>query len=69
MNETDTLIDQLKVINKKKSYEKMAREMGVSSQTVYRWIKGRNSPSGLARGVVNNYILGQYAEGNYKPND
>lgn len=54
--ETTVILDELRVINKKKSYEKIAKELGVSSQTVYRWLKNRNSPSGLALEKVEKYV-------------
>lgn len=41
-------IERLRRLNETMSQEKIARKLNVSSQTVYRWLAGKNSPSGLA---------------------
>ena len=41
-------IEELKRINKTLSYAKMGKALGVSKKSVYRWVNGLNSPSGLA---------------------
>jgi transcriptional regulator with XRE-family HTH domain len=43
-------VAELKKIMKKHglSLEKVARELGISSRTVFRWIHGENKPSDLA---------------------
>jgi len=55
-DQTKAILDQLREINKTKSYEKIAKELNVSSQSVYRWLKGRNSPSGMALEKVCQYV-------------
>ena len=56
MTKTEDLLKKLKKIKKTKTYDAMARELGVSYMTVYRWLKGRNSPSGLALEKVERYV-------------
>lgn len=53
------LINKLKKINKTKSYERIGREMNVSGQTVYRWIKGENKPSNLAIEKIEKFVSAQ----------
>jgi len=54
--QTKELLSKLAEINKTRSYDKIGKDLGVSSQTVYRWIKGKNSPSGLALEKVAQYL-------------
>jgi len=44
----ELLLDQLRDVNAYLSYEKIGRELGVSLQTVSRWINNKNKPSDLA---------------------
>ena len=43
-------VTELKRIMKERglSMEHVARELGISSRTVFRWLHGQNEPSGLA---------------------
>lgn len=59
MNDTEALLKKLKQINKKTSCEKIGREIGVSGQTVYRWLTGKNAPSGLALASIERYVSEQ----------
>jgi DNA-binding transcriptional regulator YiaG len=44
----------------KLSMERVAREMGISSRTVFRWLHGQNEPSGLALEALRRYLDGGY---------
>jgi transcriptional regulator with XRE-family HTH domain len=50
-------IKQLRKINKNLSYDKIAQEMNVSTQSIYRWIKGKTSPSAMALEKIQKYVL------------
>lgn len=39
------------------TYERLGREIGVSSMTPYRWCKGRQEPSLMAKKLIRNYLL------------
>lgn len=54
MQEIETLI-KLK-IDKNLSYEKLARQIGVSFQTVLRWINKGDKPSDLALAQIRRFI-------------
>lgn len=54
--EVKGLIEQLRKINKNISYEKIAKELEVSSQSVYRWLKGVSNPSQLAVKAIAEYV-------------
>jgi transcriptional regulator with XRE-family HTH domain len=51
-------IKELKKIRKERglSYERMARELGVSWRTLYRWIQNENAPSLLATEKIAAYL-------------
>ena len=53
MNE---LIEELRVVNRSRSYEHIARDLGVSAQTVYRWLKYKSKPSQLAIKRITKYL-------------
>ena len=42
---------------KKYAFERLGREIGVSSMTVYRWCKGRQEPSLMAKRLIKSYLL------------
>ena len=42
--------------NERISREAVARELGVSSSTIYRWEKGRCAPTGLAKQHLEAYL-------------
>lgn len=54
--EQKELIEGLRKVNRDLSYEKIAKELGVSSQSVYRWLKGVSLPSGLAFKAIADYV-------------
>lgn len=39
------------------SYEKLGQEIGVVGMTIYRWCKGRQEPSLIAKKLIKNYLL------------
>ena len=45
---TELTIAKLREINKTLSYVKIAKALGVSTQSVYRWLNGKSIPSPLA---------------------
>jgi len=51
-------IKKLLKIKKRKglSYEKMAHQIGVSYQTLYRWVKRGDKPSDLALAQIRRFI-------------
>ena len=51
-------IEKLKEFKKRSkwSYEKMARYMGVHSQTLMNWIKGNYKPSSMAREKIRKFL-------------
>ena len=51
-------IENLKKIMKNLGFsqEKVARELGVSSKTVSRWLKGESEPSELAKYQIKKFI-------------
>jgi len=51
------ILDKLRKINKKGlAYEKIARELNVSTQSVYRWLNDINPPSSLALDKIREYV-------------
>ena len=44
------------------SYEKLGHEIGVSGMTIYRWCKGRQEPSNIAKRLIKNYLLKTHLE-------
>lgn len=46
--DTNTVLKKLRVINKDLSYAKIAKILKVSEKSIYRWITGKNVPSGMA---------------------
>ena len=54
--ETKDLIEELRKVNRNLSYEKIAKEMGVSSQSVYRWLRGVSNPNQLAIKAISDYV-------------
>jgi len=44
------------------SYERLGHEIGVSSATIYRWCKGRQEPSLMAKKLIKNYLLKAHLE-------
>lgn len=42
------------------SYERLGREIGVSNMTVYRWCKGYQRPSLMARGLIKKFLKKYY---------
>ena len=54
MKEIDELIELKKIKNI--SYEKIAAQIGVSYQTVLRWMKKKNVPSDLALIQIRKFI-------------
>jgi transcriptional regulator with XRE-family HTH domain len=61
----ETLAPRLKKLRKLKgwSQEQVARELGVSLNTVQRWESGRNKPSALAREKLQR-LFAQVEKGN-----
>lgn len=57
MKESD-IVEMLREFKKKSgwSYEKIAREIGVSMLTVQHWIKGKYKPSRLARKEIEFFL-------------
>lgn len=53
-------LPKLRLINKMlpMSYHKIAVELNVSDKSVYRWITGKNSPSGLALEKIESFVNG-----------
>lgn len=51
-------IEKLKKVikNLEFSQEKVARELGISSKTISRWLKGENEPSDLAKYQIEKFI-------------
>jgi transcriptional regulator with XRE-family HTH domain len=51
-------IKMLSEIKKRKgyTYAEMAAAMGVTLVTVFRWLKGKNDPSPMAKARINHYI-------------
>ena len=39
------------------SYEKLGHEIGVCGMTIYRWCKGRQEPSLIAKRLIKDYLL------------
>ena len=39
------------------SYERLGHEIGVCGMTIYRWCKGRQEPSLMAKKLIKNYLL------------
>lgn len=39
------------------SYEKLGQEIGVCGMTIYRWCKGRQQPSLMAKKLIKDYLL------------
>ena len=52
----EQLIEELRVVNRSRSYEHIARDLGVSAQTVYRWLKYKSKPSQLAIKRITKYL-------------
>jgi len=54
----DNLIKELEKIKKTKelTYESIAQDLGISFNTVYRWLKGKNNPSHLAEDKIRDFI-------------
>lgn len=54
-------IQELKRLKKETglSYEKMAREIGISWRSLYRWLKGNSLPSDLALKAIKKYLDNQ----------
>lgn len=52
------IIERLKreMKRRKLSQEKVARELGVAANTVYRWLKGRVEPSDLAVSAIEAWL-------------
>jgi len=44
------------------SYEKLGRDIGVSNMTIYRWCKGYQEPSLMAKKLIKNYLLKAHLE-------
>jgi len=53
-------IEKLKEIIKEKelTQEALARELGVSLMTIFRWLHGINRPKGLSLKVIDEWIEG-----------
>lgn len=54
--ERKELVEELRKVNRNKSYEKIAKDLDVSSQSVYRWLKGVSHPSPLAMKAIAEYV-------------
>jgi len=57
-------MDQIKRLQEIKdsqelSFERMSRDIGISSRTLFRWIHGQNVPSLMARDRLNEYLQKQ----------
>ena len=54
----DNLIKELEKVKKAKNltYEGIAQNLGISFNTVYRWLKGKNNPSHLAEDKIRDFI-------------
>jgi len=39
------------------TYEQIARQIGVSSMTVYHWLKRNQRPSAMARQLIRSYLM------------
>lgn len=57
MNEIKRLITFQK--KHKKTYEQMGRDLGISTRTVYRWIKGKSTPHHFLLEKILSYVEGQ----------
>lgn len=51
-------IEQLRQIKEREkiSYEGLARELGVSFQTIYRWLKKGSNPSVMGLRTIREYL-------------
>lgn len=50
------LIEQLREVNKTVSYERIAKALNVSSQSVYRWLKQGTEPTALALEKIEQFV-------------
>ncbi len=57
MNEEEkSLVEQLRKVNQNLSYEKIAKALDCSPQSVYRWLKGKAVPSQLALKAIAEFV-------------
>ena len=59
-----TLVKELKRLKKREglTYREIAEEVGVSIDSVFRWFRGENKPSSLARDRIRKYLKEREAE-------
>lgn len=57
-------IDDLKDFKKRSQWsdEKIATRMGVSTQSIRNWFKGRSEPSDLARKAIREFLFRAFTE-------
>ena len=53
---TEEILSKLKKINNNLSCEKIGVELGVTGQTVWRWLNGKNTPSNLASEKIRAFV-------------
>lgn len=54
----DEIIERLQTVKdaRRMSQEGLARDIGVSSRTIFRWLKGASRPSDMARMALEKYL-------------
>jgi len=58
MKEKNNEIEQLRIMMKRKniSQERAARDLNVSTRTIFRWIHKQNQPNELGRKAIRDYL-------------